>query len=120
MQIVKINEKDIIDTIILIGSHDVGESDKDSINCHYIAELLADDWGFCYTVTTNLKKVSEDFVEKYRQGGTLADGDAAAVRNRVKVILERIEKEPKSFAWKMRARIGPSKKWYRDVEEVVR
>jgi len=35
-------------------------------------------------------------------------------------LVEWIEKEPKTRSWKMRARIGPKKKWYRDVEEVVR
>jgi len=34
-------------------------------------------------------------------------------------LLTYIEKEPKSFKWKMRARIGTKKKWYEDVEEWI-
>jgi len=32
--------------------------------------------------------------------------------------LERIEREPKSFGWKMRAKIGERKRWYDLPEEV--
>jgi len=30
--------------------------------------------------------------------------------------LARIEEEPKSTGWKMRARVGTKKKWYTDVD----
>jgi hypothetical protein len=30
--------------------------------------------------------------------------------------MEKIEKEPKTFGWKMRAKIGTKKKWYNPVE----
>ncbi len=29
-----------------------------------------------------------------------------------------IESSPKSLGWRMRARVGPKKKWYADVEEL--
>jgi hypothetical protein len=32
-----------------------------------------------------------------------------------------IESQPKSMSWKIRAKVGPSRKWYRDgIEEVSR
>jgi hypothetical protein len=34
-------------------------------------------------------------------------------------VLERIEREPKSRAWKLRAKIGERKRWYDVPEEVA-
>lgn len=115
-QIVEINEKDLKDSIVLLRAHDVGESDKDLINAKYIAELLAKDWGFWYTATTNLKKLKESLV-RY---DVLTDEDRKDVSEKIRKILEYVEKEPKTMGWKWRARIGQKKKWYREVEEVLR
>jgi len=116
MQIVKINEKDIKDSIVLLRAHAIGENDKNLVNAKYIAELLAKDWGFWYTVTTNLKKLKA-FLQRY---DTLTSKDREDVSEKVKKILDYIDKEPKTMGWKLRARIGSKKKWYRDVEEVSR
>ncbi|MHA1838925.1 MAG: hypothetical protein ACTSYO_03055, partial [Candidatus Ranarchaeia archaeon] len=59
MQIVKINEKDVQDTCVLLREHDVRNSEEETINGKRIAKVLSDDWGFYYTVTMNLKKVKE-------------------------------------------------------------
>jgi len=61
MQIVKLNEKDILDTIVMLREHDVGEGDKETINSDRVSGLLSDDWGFYYTVTTNLGKIKSAF-----------------------------------------------------------
>lgn len=116
MQIVEINEKDIKDSIVLLRAHDVGESDKDLVNAKYVAELLAKDWGFWYTATTNLKKLKK-FLMRY---DVLTDEDRKDVSEKIRKILEYVDKEPKTMGWKWRARTGPKKKWYRDVEEVLR
>ncbi len=34
---------------------------------------------------------------------------------KINTLLERIDKEPKSFGWKMRARVGTKKRWYNPV-----
>jgi hypothetical protein len=39
---------------------------------------------------------------------------------RLDKLQKRIEQEPKGFQWNMRAKVGPSVKWYRVVEEVQR
>ncbi len=36
----------------------------------------------------------------------------------IRALLARIEEEPKSFGWKMRAKIGDRKRWYDLPEEV--
>jgi hypothetical protein len=116
MQIVKLNEKDIIDTIMLLREHEVGNSDKETVNAGYLAKLCANDWGLWRTVTMNLQKV-KSFLPNY---GSLTETDKADVTAKIDQLLMLIEKEPKSMGWTMRAKIGDKKQWYRDVEEVVR
>ena len=116
LQIVEINEKDIKDMVVLLREHDVGETDKETVNGKYIAKLLADDWGFWYTATTNLKKL-KDFLDKYE---ILTDEDKQIVASRIDKLLEMIDKEPKTKKWQKRAKIGTKKIWYRKVEEVAR
>jgi len=116
LQIVKLNEKDVKDLIVLFNEHPVGETDKDTINAKYIAKLLAKDWGFWYTATTNLKRLRDEFIGMYK----LPEDIVKRVKNRVNELLDYIDKEPKTMKWKMRAKIGTSRKWYKEVEEVIR
>lgn len=114
MQIVKLTEKDVVDTLVLLAEHEIGEYDKETINVSYIADLLARDWGFYYTVTTNLKRVSS-LGRNYVSERGLADSDLARIVSRIDRILTHVEETPKSTKWKMRAKVGPAKKWYREV-----
>lgn len=114
MQIVKIGEKDVKDIVILLREHELGDKDNVGINMNYIAKLLADDWGFYYTVTTNLKK-TRDYANNLT---VLSQEDRKLVESRIDALLERIEREGKSFKWKMRARAGTKVQWYDDAEDV--
>ncbi len=116
IQIIKINEKDIKDIIILLREHQVGEFEKETVNINYIARLLSKDWGFWYTVTLNLDKTKE-FLAEYKN---LADADRKDVETKLDNILKRIEDEPKALQWKLRSKVGTSKKWYTEVEELIR
>ena len=115
MQIVRLNEKDVKDTIVLLREHKVGDNDTETVNGKYIARLLSKDWGFYYTVTTNLNRV-RDFSKRYK---ALNDEDHNDVSAKIDALIQVIEKEPKSLGWKMRAKIGTRKKWYTEVEEAV-
>lgn len=116
MQIVKINLKDIKDTVVLLREHGVGESDNETVNSKYIAKLLSKDWGFYYTMTTNLREIKE----RLPTLKPLNKEDISNIETKIDKLLETVEKEPKSMAWRMRAKIGTKKKWYEEVEEVVR
>lgn len=116
MQIVHINEKDIVDTTMLLREHELGEAGPETIDVRYITKLLSGDWGFYYTFTTNLKKVKEK-LPTYQE---LSDEDRTEVVSKIDRLLKIIEETSKSMGWKVRSRVGPSKKWYRDVEEVAR
>ncbi len=116
MQIARINEKDIKDTIIMLREHEISSHEKDALDEKYVAKLLSRDWGFYYTVTVNLQKV-KDFLGEF---AVLSEEDRKDVGSKVDRLIGAIEKEPKSMSWRARAKVGTRKKWYADVEEVVR
>ncbi len=115
MQIVQINEKDIIDTIMLLLEHPLGDSDQEAINIKRIAELCAADWGLWRTLTMNLEKVRV-IAQGYDQ---LTPEQKASVNSQVQKAMLRIEQEPKSMAWRLRSRVGDRVKWYKEVDEVA-
>jgi hypothetical protein len=115
MQIVQINEKDVIDTIMLLLEHPLGDRDGDAINVGLVAGVCAGDWGWWRTLTMNLTKVKQ-IAAAYPQ---LSDEEKRRVAEQVDLALARIEARPKSLGWKLRARVGDRKKWYRDVGELA-
>lgn len=114
LQIVKINEKDIIDMIMLLLEHPWGEHDTETINLPYMIKICANDWGFWRTVTMNFDKVKR-LAQTY---DTLNDTEKTKVAAQVDRALQALEATPKSFSWKTRAAIGDKVKWYKEVEEV--
>ena len=114
MQIVQINEKDIIDTIMLLLEHPLGDSDQEVINIKRVSELCAADWGLWRTTTMNLGKVRA-LAQSYEQ---LTPEQKAVIDSQVQKALTRIDQEPKSMAWRLRSRVGDRVKWYKEVDEV--
>ncbi len=120
IQIHEINEKDIKDIIVLLRAHEIGETDeKEIINAKHIAKTLADDWGFWYDATMNLKKIKL-FAKRYLDQGKMDQEDYEDVIKKVDILLDYIDKEPKTKRWQKRAKIGTKKIWWRPVEEVIR
>jgi len=111
LQIVQLTEKDIKDVAVLLLEHEVGESDNETINSAYIAKILSNDWGFYYTTITNLKKIKK-FLATF-----LPSKETSIVNNKIDNLLKRIEEEPKTLKWQLRARIGTKIKWYQEVED---
>jgi hypothetical protein len=112
MQIVEINPKDIKDSLVLLLEHSIAPSAPDAIDAGYIAKLLAADWGFYYTFTTNMKRLDGEMAK-----AGFAPEAAALVRGRIAELIEAIERAPKGTAWKLRARVGTRMKWYQEVAE---
>jgi hypothetical protein len=113
LQIIELNEKDVRDALALLHDHPVDEQDGDSINAARIARLCASDWGLWRTFTANLEAL-----DGYLGRFDLTQESKERVTERVRTLLGRIEEEPKSFGWKMRAKIGDRKRWYDLPEEV--
>lgn len=115
MQIVQINEKDVIDTLMLLCEHDMGDHDEETINIDYLAKTCKFDWGLWKTVTTNLNKLDQ-LADQY---SVLTDEEKTRIRDRIHRALQRIDEEPPTLRWQLRSRIGERIKWYRDVDEVM-
>ena len=114
LQIAELNEKDIRDALALFHGHPVEERDGDAINAARVAEMCSGDWGLWRTLTGNLA-ACRDHLPRY----DLPEEEAARLRGEMDALLDRIEREPKSRAWKLRARIGERKRWYALPEEVA-
>ena len=78
--------------------------------------MLSKDWGFYYTSTSNLKKVTS-LMGEYLE---LSPDEAKAVHEGVDKLLSMIENQPKSMGWKMRSRVGTKQKWYTEVADDYR
>jgi len=113
-QIVKINEKDIIDIIMLLREHPVGDSDDETVNGKVIARICANDWGFWRTTVMNMEKV-RGMLEVYE--GLTAE-DKQTVSERLQQIQDLMDQEPKPLSWKMRNRVGDRVKWWKDVDDL--
>lgn len=114
-QIVNINEKDLKDIAILIRTFEITNTDQNAINGLYIAKILAKDWGFYYTFMINLRKFS-NYIQEHK---ILDKKSINIIINRLDKLVKIIESEPKTMRWKLRAKIGPKKKWYEEVEDWI-
>jgi hypothetical protein len=120
LQIHKINRKDLIDLIVLFMGHDVSpQGGKDLVAGQFVADRLSDDWGFWFDATQNLEKV-KSLASDLQNTGKLAAEQESKTRERISKLISIIETTPKTERWKVRSRVGTSKPWFREVEEVVR
>jgi len=109
LQIVELNRKDAIDMIALLLAHPLG---ADGIDAAYIASMVADDWGLFYTCSLNLERAAEILRDI-----PLMEADRDRVREQIARIQEQAECVGKSLRWRLRAKIGPRRKWYQTVSE---
>jgi hypothetical protein len=114
LQIVRLNEKDAIDTVLLLLDHSLGVGDADTFDVGRIAALCAEEWGLLRTLTMNLEKVAA-LTASYAQ---LSNAQRASATSAVADLKGAIDDIPKPFAWRMRDRIGDRRQWWTDVDEV--
>lgn len=114
LQIVKLNMKDVKDTIVLLLEHDVAEktTDREIIDLSTILQRVSKDWCCYYTFSENLKRIRKIMHELE----TLPNKEKSVVNERIVRILDAVEKVPRTLSWKIRAKIGTRKKWYNEVE----
>jgi len=112
LQIVEINVRDYKDIISILVDHEVSdEESEEEINCKYIANLCATDWGVYKTSTRNLEW-AKSYIEKTELGTDLK----TKVNERMRKLVKEIEEEPKSAKWKLRGLIGERMSWYDEPE----
>ncbi|HEY7936394.1 MAG TPA: hypothetical protein VID26_04625 [Candidatus Limnocylindrales bacterium] len=118
LQVWEINRKDLGDALCLIADHPLAEGGRkepapsDAFDLGRIGAVVGADWGFCHTVVRNLGGVADLWAEE-----PLPDAPID-VAGQVAALQAAIERAPKSFAWKTRARVGERVRWYETPEEV--
>jgi len=110
LQVYEINMKDLVDTVALLLDHPIADHDDDAMNGAYLAHLVSEDWGLYRTLQLNIERV--------RGAATALEVDADRVNQRLDELWQRIDRQPKSLRWKLRARIGDRVSWYQLPEEV--
>jgi hypothetical protein len=112
LQVVQLNEKDVRDALALLYAHPVGEGDDDTIDAARVAGLCCADWGLCRTITGNIESLRGEL-----HGYDLPPPGRDRVAERIDVLSDRIEREPKTLGWRLRAKLGERKRWYELPEE---
>jgi hypothetical protein len=113
LQIIELNEKDMCDMHSLLITHEVGSSDGEQINAKRIATLCGADWGLHRTVSGTLDRLAHD-----PPGYTLTPEQRRLVDERVGDVRDALAQQPKTLAWRMRARVGDRVRWYEEPEEI--
>ena len=113
LQIFAINEKDQRDIVNLLHGHKLSADDRTGINVDYLAERCANDWGLWRTATANLER-ARAALPRFE----LSHADEALVTSRLDDTRKRIDAQPKTTKWKVRARVGERMQWYEEPEEV--
>lgn len=131
LQIVRINRKDVLDALILLAEHPLGEDDGavdarsgvQSVNVPRILSYTSNDWGWWRTVTGNLDKLEAFIATELVPADLDVGGGGRPVRYeplaQVRTLREAITVAPKSPRWKMRAMVGERAPWYAEPEEVA-
>jgi hypothetical protein len=108
LQVVEMTEREYRDIIALLTDHAIGDSDApETINGGYVASLCADNWGVYKTFLITIDNISSA-LSRYELDSKSQD----LVRDRLKDLRDRIEKQPKTVRWRMRAQVGEKKRWY--------
>jgi hypothetical protein len=108
LQVMETNDKDYQDALALLVDHPIAVP---GIDGDYLAEFLAADWGWWRTATAVLERLAEYAAQLPEFHGR------PAATQRIAELQTRIEREPKSRRWKLRARVGERKRWYELPEE---
>jgi hypothetical protein len=127
LQVVKINRKDVLDALALLGEHPLAARDGSgapaeataTISLDRIVTLTSNDWGWWRTITLNLDKLGR-FLETDLQPGELEADRPLRFDPATQVadLSQAIEAAPKSTRWKLRSRIGERATWYAEPEEM--
>jgi hypothetical protein len=116
LQVAQLTEKDVIDTAMLIWSHEVGDRDAAAVlNLPIVAAACAAEWGLFTTASDNLETTLRFLPERH-----MPEQARQTVRERMAQIREAMERAPKGARWNLRARVGRRLPWHEMPEEIQR
>jgi hypothetical protein len=110
LQIVDLARKDAMDLFALAATFDFETEQKDLetpiVNTRYISQLCAEDWGFYWTITRNIRRLGEENFSSIPRRFT------PKFREHLGSLLREIDSVPKGFKWKARSIVGARMRWY--------
>jgi hypothetical protein len=116
LQIVELTAKDVQDVLYVLSTYEVRPGDEaGAIGLARIKQLLADDWGWWRTVTLNLDRLRE--LAKGEGRRLLPQGGRFDPPAQIELLRRAADEAPKGVRWKIRARVGERKRWYRLPDE---
>ena len=129
LQIVMINKKDVLDALILLAEHPLGQDDGEvdssrglaAISLPRILSFTSNDWGWWRTVTGNLKVLDRYLDSDFTEADMDVGGGRPVLfdpRVQVEALGAAIEAAPKSTRWRLRSTVGERQQWYVVPEEV--
>ena len=104
LQVVQMTEKEYKDLVVAFHDHDV-TAGGDGIRGDAIAELCSKDWGVYTTFSKSLESLESWCREREVP-------EREVVLARAQKLRSMMESAPKSFGWRMRARVGEKSRWY--------
>ena len=104
LQVVEKTEKEYKDLVVAFHDHDV-TSGGEGIKGDEIAGLCSKDWGVYTTFWKSLEALKD-----WTVANEIPERDVVLAR--VQKLMSAMEATPKSFGWKMRARVGERTRWY--------
>ncbi len=104
LQVVEKTEKEFKDLVVAFHDFEV-TSGPHGIQGGEIADLCSKDWGVYTTFWKSLESLIPKAAELEEDGGS-------TVVTRIQKLMGMMESAPKSFGWRMRARIGERTRWY--------
>lgn len=129
LQVVKINRKDVLDALVILAEHPLGQNDGaldsryglGAINVPRILSFTSNDWGWWRTVTGNLDTLDQYLAtDATPEDLDLNNGRDVLFDPKAQIVALRaaIDEAPKSTRWKLRARVGERTAWYNEPEEM--
>ncbi|HEV2225450.1 MAG TPA: nucleotidyltransferase family protein [Nitrososphaerales archaeon] len=104
LQVVEKTEKEYKDLIVAFQDFDV-TSGPAGIRGDEIADLCSKDWGLYTTFRKSLEAVEAN-------AANLDGNEQVLVTQRIQKLMTMMDAAPKTFSWRMRARIGERQRWY--------
>ncbi len=104
LQVVEKTDKEYLD--LIAAFRDFGVTDgRGDIQANEIADLCSKDWGIYTTFWKSLESL-------LMRAEALGSDDRNIVVPRIQRLMAAMDEKPKSFSWKVRARIGERTRWY--------
>lgn len=111
LQVAELNEKDVADAAALFLDHEIGTGEED-IDSDFVTEVLSGDWGWWRTVSENLRAIPG-----HLNALPLSEQEVKRVGQQSKMLVDLVDRTPKSLRWRMRAKVGDRAAWREEPEE---